>query len=207
MTLHYPETDAAPTTYPSAPQETPTDETIVPVYARKPPRSSAKRKLIWIVPAVAGLAVGAWALSLGGQSGSDADPADTEGLTTSRLSTVQTEAPAMPVAEPLAVQATPTPDAVSATDAPSLRPAPAPVQRAAPARRATAPRAAARTPAPAPAPAPLKATPLPQETLGPVIVETTPAPSTAAPVPTLPTQPAPQVTPPATTTPTGPGAA
>lgn len=204
MTLQYPETDAAPTTYPSAPPETSTAETIVPVYARKPPRSSAKKKLIWIIPVVAALGVSAWALTLGGQSRTDADPADTEGLTTSRLSTMQTEAPAIQPAEPLAVQATPAPDAVASTDAPSLREAPAPVTRAAPARRAPAPRPAARA---APKPAPLKASPLPQESLGPVIVETTPAPATVAPVPTLPVEPTPQVTPPATETTTGPGQA
>lgn len=208
MTLHYPETDAAPTTYSVHPPagET-TTETIVPVYARKPARSSPKKKLLWIAPAAVALGVGVWAMTLGEQSRDDANLADTDGLTTSRLSATQTEPPAAPA--PLAVQATPTPDAVAPAAAPSLRPAPAPapVRAAAPVRRSSATSTRRAAPRPAAAPAAADAAPAAQETLGPVIIETTPAPPTVAPVPPLPVEPTPQVTPPATTTPPGPGGA
>lgn len=201
MTLHYPETEAAPPSYAAPPAETITED-VVPVYARKAPKRSSKKMLLWAVPAVLALGVGAWAMTLGQQKSDETTLADTEGLTTSRLSATQTEAPV--VAEPLAVQSTPAPDAVAPAAAPSLRQAPAPVRvtTTTTTRRTVEP---ARRAAPARAPVVTTARPLPQETLAPVVIVTTPAPPSVAPIPVLPTEPAPQVTPPATATPPGPG--
>ena len=194
MSLHFPETEAAPSTYTPPPADT--GETIVPVYARKPARSSHKKKLLWAIPAVLAVGVAAWALTLGeqGRDETTVAEADTDSLTTSRLSTMETPA----ATEPSAVSATPVGD-LPPVAAPVTAPAPAPVTRSAPAARPSAApvrRTAPRTSASARAPAAPKATPLPQETVTPVITE-------SAPPPVVITTPPPQ---PAPTSPPGSGA-
>lgn len=192
MTLHSSEMGVAHNTY-TPPVDT--GETIVPVYARKAPKRSTKKMLLWAIPAVLALGVSAWALTLGGEGREEATvaEADTNSLTTSRLSTMETP----PASEPLAVSATPVGDMPPPVAAPVAEPSPA--LRPTPSARTSA--AAARRVAPrASAPARTKATPLPQETLSPAISD---APPTVVPTPVLPADPAPQAVPPATTVPPG----
>lgn len=198
MTLHFPDTEAAPSTY-TSPVDTNVDhrETIVPIYARKPPKRSTKKKLLWAIPAVLALGVTAWALTAGEQSREDTTTvaeADADSLTTSRLSQMET------ASEPSAVSATPladTPPPAPVVAAPKADLRPTPAARTTP--TTTARRAPARsTPAPAPA---ARARPLPQDTITPVAPEPAPAPLVI--VPTLPADPPAQAVPPTTSTPPG----
>lgn len=225
MTIHYTDPSADTRFTPSAHNEvrtnnlsqdnafrteTASEETIVPVYARKAPKKDNKRLLMVAAPvAVAAIALGAWALmGQGERSGAEETQlAAVEDQSTSRLMAADT-APAAPLAVSEAVTPTPVEPAAAPTPVaravtPTPRAAPAPVRRAAatpaPARRA-APAARAETAAPA-------ATPITPQPYEPVNI--TPAPS-AAPTPesaaplvvvptrTLPAEPTPSVTPPAT---------
>ncbi len=209
MTLHYPDTDAAPTTYGAAPRndlatphaaDTVADDTIVPIYARKPVRKSYNKKLFMAVPVVLALGIGAWALTMG-ESSRPANDADTEGLTTSRLDVAQPISPEVDVpavTEAVPVETTPAPVPVVRTPPPAARVAQAATPAPA-ARRAVAP--ARRAPAPAAATAVVPATPQPYSSPALTTVITEPAPVAApptiiAPTPVLPVDPAPTTTPP-----------
>lgn len=212
MTLHYPDTDAAPTTYGAAPRndlatphaaDTVADDTIVPIYARKPVRKSYNKKLLMAVPVVLALGIGAWALTMG-EANRPANDADTEGLTTSRLDVAQPISPEVDVpavTEAMPAEAAPVVAAPAASVAPppaarvarAATPAPTARRTAAPARRAPAPAAAA--------PAAVPASPQPYSSPALTTVITEPAPVAApppiiAPTPVLPTDPAPTATPP-----------
>lgn len=190
MTLHFPDTEAATSPY-TPPVDT--GETIVPVYARKPAKRSTKKKLLWAIPAVLALGITGWALTVGESSREETTvaEADTDSLTTSRLSQMETPAASEPsVVSSTPVADVPAPAPVVAAPTPALRPTPA-ARTSTPAARRTAPRTAS-------APASVtRATPLPQDTITPA---TEPAAAPLVIVPTLPAEPAPAVTPPATTT-------
>ena len=213
MTLHYPDTDAVPTSYDAAARtdlgtayiaETAADDTIVPIYARKPVRKSYNKKLLMAVPVVLALGIGAWALSVGESSRSANDAATiepTDGLTTSRLDIAQPISPEVDVpavTEAVPMEAIPAPTVTSAPAARVTRnttPTPTARRAAAPAGRAPAPVAGAAGAAVPEVPQPYNSS---AETT--VITEPTPI---AAPAPTIASTPVLPADPAATGTPPG----
>ncbi|HYE42270.1 MAG TPA: hypothetical protein VEA15_02660 [Caulobacteraceae bacterium] len=187
------------------------EETIVPIYARKAPKKNGSKMILMAAApvAVVAVALGAWALTSSGEragTAGETQVAAAEAQSTSRLMAADT-APAAPLAvseslTPTPVEATSTPAPVARAAAPAPRATPAPARRAAPApaRRAAS---ATRTEGATPAAAPI--TPRPYEP-----VNITPAPSSSAPTPessaplvvvptrTLPAEPSPSTPPPAT---------
>lgn len=190
MTLHYPDTDAMPSSFAAAGRngirstDAETGESaddIVPIYARKPVRKNYNKKLLMTLPVVIALGVGAWALVMGESSrpANEAAAVDsTEGLTTSRLD----------AAQPVSLNV----DVPALTEAAPLEAMQAPVARraAAPKRRAAAP-AAALVPdiaKPYSSPALTTAITEPASVVAP--------PPIMAPAPVMPTDPAPTEAPP-----------
>jgi len=228
MTLNYPASDTAPTTFGGQPRDAlntsysaaetaaydePIDENTVPIYARKPAKRAGIPKAALIaLPVVLAMGVGAWALTAGNSSRDADTPAaaeDTSGLTTSRLDVTQPVSPE--VAAPAVTEAVPA--AATPAPAPVLRPAATPAPAARVARASTPAPSARRAAAPARRAAPataavVPATPQPYNAansgaLTTVITEPTAAPAVIAPTPVAPVEAPSPVTPPATTTPPG----
>jgi len=222
MTFYHPHADA-PDARPVENDFTPStshsveQETIVPVYARKPVKKKGPGKGLLIAAPViaAGVLLGGWALMSGDgrEEPSPLAPATTAETSTARLARTTTAPEAVTStlpAEPAAGEPRVVETAAATPPAPRAA-APAPRTRAAPARRTSAARAPSAAAAADSAPAtPIRARPYEASPVTPVaptatapIVTPDPvtAPPTVAPTPVLPTSPAPAPTPPATTTP------